>query len=152
MKIILTQSEISDIVQQALVDYVSQKLVISEGTEIQVTLANDGAIIDLVASSEPAKPQAKKAAPAAKAETPKAETNVKPFGRGTKTIQAPVVEEAVTETTTDDSVPFEVNEAAAVAPVEATSEITEEPEAAPAAEEAAPPVRSLFANLRKPVN
>jgi hypothetical protein len=146
MKILLAQSEIAQIVQQALVDYISQKLVISEGTEIQVTMTDDGATIDLIQTNEP-KPQVKKTtAPA------KAETNVKSF-TPKKTAPTPVVEEAVTQTTEADTVPFDVTE-----PVTETGTITEsaaEPEAdaiEAEAAEAAPPVRSLFANLRKPVN
>lgn len=148
MKILLAQSEIAQIVQQALVDYISQRLVISEGTEIQVTMTDDGATIDLIQTGE-TKPQvqapAKKAAPA-KVETPKADTNVKAFAPKkpvpAAALTAPEIEAVI------ESVPFDID------PVEA---VKDEPEALAieeetAAEEVAPPARSLFANLRKPVS
>jgi hypothetical protein len=157
MKILLAQAEIAQIVQQALVDYISQKLVISDGTEIQVTMTDDGATIDLIQTtvySPPAGATTKKAAPA-KVETPKAETNVKAFAPK-KLVPAPVVAEPVVET---ESVPFDVEPAAveeAVTVTETANTNTAEPEADAIEEEAAdvpaPPARSLFANLRKPVN
>jgi hypothetical protein len=150
MKILLAQAEIAQIVQQALVSYISERLVISDGTEIQVTMTDEGATIDLITGGE-SKTQAQtpaKKAPA-KAETAKGETNVKSFNRSPKAAQAPAVVETVAETE-DETVPFLVDIE------DVTAETAAEPKAAvveeEAAEPAAPPVRSLFANLRKPVN
>jgi hypothetical protein len=148
MKILLAQAEIAQIVQHALVSYISERLVISDGTEIQVTMTDDGATIDLITGGETKSQAPAKKAPA-KAETAKGETNVKSFNRSPKAAQAPAVVETVAETE-DETVPF-------LADIEdVTAETATEPKAAvveeEAAEPAAPPVRSLFANLRKPTN
>lgn len=159
MKILLAQAEIADIVHQALVDYISQKLVISEGTEIQVTMTDDGATIDLVTT---ARPKTLGEAKAADRKAPsKGDTNVKQFSRGPKTTPVSPVAESIAEPA-DETIPFDYADLGA-ATVEAVVEppntsgypaanTVGEPEAEPAAEAAAPPARSLFANLRKPVN
>lgn len=153
MKILLAQAEIAQIVQQALVSYISERLVISDGTSIQVTMTDDGATIDLVQTGEPKLSVVKKA--------PKAVE-----GRGTLSDvkAADRKRDAKVET---ETVPFEVADVAVDAVIEeikaedvttptAIAESTVEPEAEAIEEEAAevvaPPARSLFANLRKPVN
>ena len=89
---------------------------------------------------------------------PKADTNVKSFTRLAKptAIQPPSPPVLVAEA---ETVPFETAESEAAVTevkVEDTIALPDEPEAdaieAEAAEPAAPPARSLFANLRKPVN
>lgn len=58
MKIILNQEEIAQIVQDALVDYASQHLVITDGANIQVTMTEDGgAEIEMTAPAKGASKQ-----------------------------------------------------------------------------------------------
>jgi hypothetical protein len=161
MKILLAQAEIAQIVQQALVSYISERLVISDGTEIQVTMTDEGATIDLITGGE-SKTQAQ--TPAKKAPKPaRVESNVKSFQgpramtHGECALSAagvgvnPAVFAKLTETVAEDeTVPF-------LADIEdVTAETATEPKAAvveeEAAEPAAPPGRSLCANLRKPTN
>jgi hypothetical protein len=159
MKILLAQAEIAQIVQQALVSYISERLVISDGTSIQVTMTDDGATIDLVQTGELKLSVVKKAPKAVEGRGTLSDVKAADRKRDAK-IEAPTVAETVTETSETDTVPFEVEEikaeeVAALTEIAAT-ESTIEPEAEAVEEEAAevatPPVRSLFANLRKPVN
>lgn len=165
MQIILIQSEI----EQSIKDYISKRLTVAEGTDIQIDLsATRGAegikaIIDLV----PATPvthvlsvgSAKKTsatpklvnqadAPAAKevakAEHIKTPTVVVVSGPAVVAEVAP----AASEMTQDESEVEEADQDTTEATQPQAETEVEEVAAAPAT----PPVRSLFANLRKPVN
>src|SRR5687768_3534240 len=82
MKITLSQAEVGQIIQQAVVDYVARIVIVPVGSDVQVTVGADGgaeveisAAIVAAPAAIPAKrsTQAKRATPAKAAVQPKAE-------------------------------------------------------------------------------
>jgi len=142
MQIILVQTE----VEQAIKDYISHRLTVSEGTDIQIDLtATRGAegvkaIIDLI-------PNTPKVSGAKRPYTPRATAAVsaideaKTTGPTSERAPEPVVEtQAAPDSVENEAIIGDAVEEA----VEETSAVAEVP--------ATPPVKSLFSNLRKPVN
>jgi hypothetical protein len=163
MQIILVQHEI----EQALKMYLGQRLTITEGTEINIDLAatrgSEGtkAIIDLIPAAPATvattgksnmltnlrQPRTKSAIPAASTKDVP-DTSVMKVQK-VEVSESETVQEAEPEVVEAEAEPTEA-EAEADDP-EPVEEVVADPPAA-AAPVTATPVKSLFANLRKPTN
>lgn len=150
MQIILIQTDI----EQAIKDFINQKVTISPDNEIKIdfspTRGSEGikAIIDLVPKQE----TVTRGQVGRPRKTATVETGVDPKEKPHTTSPAPAVE-VETEKTSQDITDSDGPQTEVVDPEEnAPQENSVEEETKEEAPPATPPVKSLFQNLRKPQN
>lgn len=161
MKILLTQDEIAQIVQDALVDYANQHLSIPDEANVDVVMLDDGgAAIEFAAPSKTTSSTTKTSSGKRGSRTEKAKAtsgkagNVHPLLRA-KNEEVDSAEDSDDDaedqgnddTDNSDDAPNHDKDAVA------ESKTNESPASQESTESSPPtPTRSLFQNLRKPVN